>query len=87
MAIAGIATPEPALSKGEILRLRLRMTGSEGAYNDKGGRKTPDLKQRIGLFNQTGPEIQSGINILAQLLQENVKQAGARSETTNRRLC
>jgi len=25
---------EPALSGGEILRLRLRMTGSEGARND-----------------------------------------------------
>ena len=29
-----IATPEHALSRGEILRLRLRMTGSEGAHND-----------------------------------------------------
>ena len=31
-----IATPELALSGGEILRLRLRMTGSEGARNDNG---------------------------------------------------
>jgi hypothetical protein len=29
-----IATLEPALSEGEILRLRIRMTGSEGACND-----------------------------------------------------
>jgi len=29
-----IATPEPALSGGEILPLRLRMTRSEGARND-----------------------------------------------------
>ena len=35
-----IATPEPALSGGEILRLRLRMTGSEEARNDMGGRLT-----------------------------------------------
>ena len=31
-----IATPELALSGGEILRLRLRMTGSEGARSDRG---------------------------------------------------
>jgi hypothetical protein len=29
-----IATPEPALSGGEILRLRLRMTESEGVRDD-----------------------------------------------------
>jgi len=29
-----IATPEPALSGGEILRLQIRMTRSEGARND-----------------------------------------------------
>ena len=30
-----IATPEPALSRGEILRLRLRMTTSDGARNGR----------------------------------------------------
>jgi hypothetical protein len=30
-----IATPEPALSGAEILRLQLRMTGGEGARNDR----------------------------------------------------
>ncbi len=29
-----LPTPEPAPSGGEILRLRLRMTGNEGARND-----------------------------------------------------
>ena len=33
--LRGIASPEPALSGSEILRLRLRMTKSEGGHNGK----------------------------------------------------
>ena len=33
--LRGIASPEPALSGGEILRLRLRMTKSERGRNGK----------------------------------------------------
>jgi hypothetical protein len=47
-----IATLELALSGGEILRLRLRMTGSEGACNDKGRLNTIRMLGFIFLAKQ-----------------------------------
>ena len=40
-----LATPEPTLSGGEILRLRLRMTGSEGARNGIRGIAHDDIRE------------------------------------------
>ena len=41
---AGIATPEPALSGAEILRLRLRMTRSEGTRNNGVEKRFPMIE-------------------------------------------